>query len=145
MPVVAHTGRSMQGAEAFVEAMQRVRRGGAVTLPTFQHGVGDPVEAGVRLSESHTIVVVEGNYVLLDVAPWDQLAELFDDSWYVDTDIDTALERLLQRQMRDNKRSEEEVRSRIASNDRPNAELIHSMSRGRADVIVAPVPSLSSG
>lgn len=52
-------------AEAFVEAMQRVRGGAALSLPSFHHGTGDPVEAGVLLLESHTIVVVEGNYVLL--------------------------------------------------------------------------------
>lgn len=55
----------VNGAEAFVEAMQRVWRGDPVSLPTFEHGVGDPVEAGVQLLETHTIVVVEGNYVLL--------------------------------------------------------------------------------
>lgn len=127
-------------AEAFVEAMRLVKAGGALSLPTFQHGVGDPVEAGMQLLESHTIVIVEGNYVLLDVAPWDQLAELFDDRWYVDTDVDLALDRLLQRQMQDNKRSEDEVRARIASNDRPNAELVHAVSRDHADVIISPMP-----
>lgn len=40
------------------------------------------------------IVVVEGNYVLLDLQPWDQLQELFDDTWFVEVDLDEAMDRV---------------------------------------------------
>lgn len=33
-------------------------------------------------------------------APWDQLAAIFDDSWYVDCDIDVAMQRVYERQVR---------------------------------------------
>lgn len=56
-------------AEAFVAAMRAVRGGGAVSLPDFQHGVGDPVEDAVQLAASHRIVLVEGNYLLLGAPP----------------------------------------------------------------------------
>lgn len=49
-------------------AMRAVRGGGKVSLPDFQHGVGDPVEDAVQLAASHRIVLVEGNYVLLGAA-----------------------------------------------------------------------------
>lgn len=39
-------------------------------------------------------------------------------------------------QMKDNKRPEEVVRARIATNDRPNAELVEKISRPRAAVLV---------
>jgi len=123
-------------AEAFVVAMRAVRGGGKVSLPDFQHGVGDPVEDAVQLAASHRIVLVEGNYVLLDLAPWDELATMFDESWFVDVPVDTAMDRLLHRQMKDNKRPEEVVRARIATNDRPNAELVEKISRPRAAVLV---------
>ncbi len=35
-----------------------------------------------------------------DEAPWDELAALFDDSWYVDCDIDVAMQRVYERQVR---------------------------------------------
>lgn len=40
------------------------------------------------------VVVVEGNYVLLDVEPWHQLRSLFDDTWFVDVPLDEAMDRV---------------------------------------------------
>lgn len=36
-----------------------------VLLPCFQHGVGDPVEDDIRVAPHHTLVLVEGNYLLI--------------------------------------------------------------------------------
>lgn len=38
---------------------------GEVRVPSFDHGVGDPVEGDIAVSPSHQFVVVEGNYLLL--------------------------------------------------------------------------------
>lgn len=45
-------------------------------------------------------------------------------------------------QMNDNKRAEEVVKARIATNDRPNAELVEKVSRPRAAVLVPNMPYL---
>ena len=34
-----------------------------------------------------------------DEAPWDELAELFDDTWYIKCDVDTAMDRIFDRQV----------------------------------------------
>ena len=34
-------------------------------MPSFDHGVGDPVEGDIAVSPSHQFVIVEGNYLLL--------------------------------------------------------------------------------
>ena len=34
-------------------------------LPSFDHGVGDPVPNGVQVIPQNKIVLVEGNYLLL--------------------------------------------------------------------------------
>ncbi len=36
-----------------------------VLLPSFQHGVGDPLEGDIFVSRRHDLVLVEGNYLLL--------------------------------------------------------------------------------
>lgn len=36
-----------------------------MALPSFQHGVSDPIEDDIRIASHHTLVVVEGNYLLL--------------------------------------------------------------------------------
>lgn len=40
------------------------------------------------------VVLVEGNYVLLSEEPWCQLRHIFDESWFVDVDIDVAMDRV---------------------------------------------------
>ncbi len=41
------------------------RCAGGATLPSFDHGVGDPVPDGVTVIPQNKIILVEGNYLLL--------------------------------------------------------------------------------
>lgn len=34
-----------------------------------------------------------------DEPPWDELAALFDDTWYIDCDVDVAMQRVYDRQV----------------------------------------------
>jgi hypothetical protein len=43
----------------------QVRTRNEVLLPSFQHGVGDPVEDSIVVAPHHTLVLVEGNYLLI--------------------------------------------------------------------------------
>lgn len=43
----------------------RVTPAGEATLPSFDHGVGDPVPDGVTVIPQNKIILVEGNYLLL--------------------------------------------------------------------------------
>ena len=43
----------------------QVRTRNEVLLPSFQHGVGDPVEDSIVVATHHTLVLVEGNYLLI--------------------------------------------------------------------------------
>ncbi len=66
-----------------------------------------PVTPGApaQVLPSHHIVLVEGNYLLLEEQPWRQLRELFDDTWFADCPVDTAMDRVFQRQVRGASRS----------------------------------------
>lgn len=82
-PAQAHARRGAHwtfDAEAFVQCVRAVREGpvgaaagsGAGTgilVPTFAHGVGDPVAGGVTVMPHHKIVLIEGNYLLLGDCP----------------------------------------------------------------------------
>ena len=54
----------MQGSE-FVT----LHNAGEVTIPSFDHGVGDPVADGLTVKPQNKIVLVEGNYLLLGETP----------------------------------------------------------------------------
>ena len=47
-----------------------------------------------------SLVVTEGNYLLLPEAPWSSVRELLDEVWYVDLPDATRLERLVTRHER---------------------------------------------
>eukprot|EP01024_Parvocaulis_polyphysoides_P018764 TRINITY_DN18344_c0_g1_i2.p1 TRINITY_DN18344_c0_g1~~TRINITY_DN18344_c0_g1_i2.p1 ORF type:complete len:259 (-),score=20.33 TRINITY_DN18344_c0_g1_i2:21-797(-) len=78
-------------AAAFVECVKKVVDFPYVLAPSFQHGVGDPVQDDIIIQDNHKIVIVEGNYVLLDIDPWNQLKEVFNESWYIECSLDEAM------------------------------------------------------
>uniref|UniRef100_A0A0A9DWY5 Phosphoribulokinase/uridine kinase domain-containing protein n=1 Tax=Arundo donax TaxID=35708 RepID=A0A0A9DWY5_ARUDO len=98
--------------------------GGSVYAPSFDHGVGDPVENDIYVKPQHKIVIVEGNYLLLDEDVWREIRALFDDEkWFIDVDIDVSMQRMLNRYIAIEK--EPDVAEwRISYNDRPNVEII---------------------
>lgn len=50
-----------------------------VLAPSFDHAEKDPVEDTIVVSSRTRIVIIEGNYTLLDEQPWRQIADLVDD------------------------------------------------------------------
>jgi pantothenate kinase len=124
-------------AEAFVRCVKKAKAFCVepLSVPSFDHAAGDPCEGDIRIEVHHSIVLVEGNYVLLDEEPWAALKrDHFDDTWFVDIDIDVAMERVFERQVAIGLEPETS-RARIKGNDRLNADLI-MRSKAAAKVIV---------
>jgi pantothenate kinase len=46
-----------------------------IFAPSFDHEVKDPVKDSIVISSRTRIVIVEGNYTLLDQAPWSDVAK----------------------------------------------------------------------
>lgn len=47
----------------------------SILAPSFDHATKDPVEDSIAISSRTRIVIVEGNYTLLDQAPWRDVAK----------------------------------------------------------------------
>ncbi|KAM0873833.1 hypothetical protein ACQ4PT_037832 [Festuca glaucescens] len=121
----------------FLKCLQALKKEGSVYAPSFDHGVGDPVENDIVVKPEHKIVIVEGNYLLLEDNIWREIRDLFDEKWLIDIDIDVSMQRVLQRHIGTGK--EPDVAAwRISYNDRPNAELIME-SRKAADLVIRSV------
>ena len=91
--------------------------------PSYDRRLHNPVERSIVIEKKHKIIIVEGNYLLLDTYPWNELANFFDESWFIETPLTTTKERLISRHVLTG-RSFEEALSKISSTDAPNAELI---------------------
>lgn len=123
-------------AKRFVEELTAARETGNGIFPSFAHGVGDPIENSIRLdANQHSLIIVEGNYLLLPEAPWSRLKPLFDESWFLDAPEETIRPRLIKRSMAGG-RDQVTAENRVESNDIPNARLITETCRPRADRII---------
>lgn len=126
----------------FVDDLIKARDTGEGVFPSFDHGAGDPVEATIKLPTGPQIVLVEGNYLLLDTEPWCQLrARVFDETWFLDVTVPECNRRVGERHVKTGL-TEELAKLRVATNDSINAELITKVSPGNADRIIQLVMSL---
>jgi pantothenate kinase len=50
---------------AFMSAAKQLQASGTLWAPSFDHGVGDPVEHAIKVTPNHRVLLSEGNYVLL--------------------------------------------------------------------------------
>lgn len=125
--------RSRKGAPhtfdvaGFHHCLARIRAGEDVAIPVFDRGL-ELARAGADVvTQEDRIILVEGNYLLLDRAPWDRLYGLFDFRILV-----TAPETLLTQRLVDRWRhyGRSDAESWIRSNDLPNALTVLNESRG---------------
>ncbi|KAL2649599.1 hypothetical protein R1flu_017727 [Riccia fluitans] len=118
--------------------LMALRKKGSVSLPSFDHGVGDPVDDDIHVEERHKIILVEGNYLLLKDGDWSVLGDLFDERWFIEVDIDEAMRRVERRHVVTGK-PPDVAKWRVSYNDRPNAELIQE-SKWNADLLIPSLP-----
>lgn len=117
--------------------------------PSFDHAVKDPIENDIYIPSSQRIVILEGNYLLLNEHPWDQIQHLVDESsvspffsprsqptdlshanticsWFVSISRETAMDRLVKRHLEAGiEITTEAAALRAEENDLPNADHIN--------------------
>jgi pantothenate kinase len=124
-------------ADGFVRLVERLRHAdGPVSAPSFDRIADRAVEAAIVVASSDRIVIIEGNYLLLDSAPWTALRDLFDLTGYLDVDPAARIARLVARHVRHG-RSPDDAREFVERSDETNAAII-ARSRPRADLLIDP-------
>ena len=102
---------------------QPVARPKPISVPTFDRTHDRVVPDGSVITADHRIILVEGNYLLLDQDPWKKLAPLFDLRVMLEVPIATLRSRLEAR-WRDLGHDATEIASKVDGNDLPNARLV---------------------
>jgi pantothenate kinase len=121
-----------------IRALEAGDRAQTVWAPRFHREIEDAIAGEVAVDVRTTLVVTEGNYLLLEAQPWRVVKELLDECWYLDVDDDVRRNRLQARHERFG-RSPVEARDRTWGSDERNAELVGG-SRTRADFTVTAAP-----
>ncbi|OMH36203.1 uridine kinase [Motiliproteus sp. MSK22-1] len=139
-PKLAHARRGAPftfNAKRFVADLTEAKKLGTGTFPDFDHNVGDPIEGAITLTtKTPQIVLVEGNYLLLDDSPWCLLKEqVFDETWLLYVPHAESHRRVYQRHLTTGL-TENQARFRVEQNDSPNAELITTASTKNANRII---------
>lgn len=111
-------------AEGFVSLVKRLSvTDGTIKIPVFDRAQDKVIEEADEVLTTHKVILIEGNYLLLDEEPWKALPSLFDLSIFVNPGMAILEERLVQRWL-DHDHTPEEARERALSNDIPNARRI---------------------
>lgn len=108
--------------------LERIRRADRpVAVPVFDRPL-DLARAGGRLiAPEHRLVIVEGNYLLLDQAPWPVLRPLFDMTLFLEVPDELLEARLIQR-WREMGQDPAGALERTRDKDMLNARLIKAAS-----------------
>lgn len=113
----------------------RARDEAEVFVPVFDRKL-EIARAGARLiAATVSVIVVEGNWLLLNQAPWDRLRDLFDVTVLIDAPEHVLRTRLRGRWERHGL-SEPEIIDKLEENDLPNGRLVRDAS-GPADFRIA--------
>lgn len=112
----------------------RSRPGETVYAPAFDRALEQPLANALPIPTSSSLLVTEGNYLLLEAPGWQDARSRLDEIWFLDVDPAVRRSRLVERHIEFGKkpRAAEAWVERV---DDPNAALIDA-TRYRADLVL---------
>jgi pantothenate kinase len=111
-----------------------------ILAPSFDHARKDPVDDDVTIFAETSILILDGNYLLLDVDKWRDISPSLDLTIMVDVDPDVARERVARRHVAAGiEPTLAKGVERFDGNDRINGDMIRS-NRLPCDIVVKSIP-----
>ncbi len=119
----------------YVELLKRIKTNtkDEIYFPIFHREIEESIAAEGVVHPYTTLVLTEGNYLLVESDGWAGVADSLTESWFVDVDNDKRMARLVARHIKYGK-SPEAAHAWANGTDQRNAELIET-TRMKADVI----------
>ena len=106
--------------------IEKLRPAGPVRWPVYDRNTHEPdPENGTELTEK--IILIEGNWLLLDEEPWKRMLEFGNYTIYIDGEEKLLKDRLIARKIRGGK-SREEAEAFYEETDGPNVRLVRAHS-----------------
>jgi len=123
----------------FVALLRRLHAETSHTVyaPSFDRTVEEPIAGEIAVLPDTKLVIVEGNYLLVDETPWADVKGFLAEAWFCETTDDERVRRLVDRHERHG-RTPEAAKAWAESVDGKNAILIES-TMPRADLVVSGV------
>ena len=123
-------------SNGFVELIKRIKAdlSSDIYFPIFHREIEESISAEGVVHPHTTLILTEGNYLLLDSNGWAGVADSLTESWFVDVDNDKRMTRLVARHVKYG-RSAEAAHAWAHGTDEHNAELVE-ITRAKADVLI---------
>jgi len=119
---------------AFIECLDRLRAEPTVSVPAYDRRMHDVVPDGITVTARHTIVLLEGNYLLLNRGGWKRVAPRLDMTIFLMLPLGAARNFIIRRHVRGGRTYAEAVRH-FEEVDRKNYDVCAASAAG-ADLIV---------
>ncbi len=112
-------------AHGYAALLSRLRSTPAHTVytPAFERDLEQPLANALPVAPSVTLVVTEGNYLLLDRPGWREARNQLAEVWFLDVEPGVRRHRLIERHIRFGKHPADAARW-VREVDEPNAELV---------------------
>ena len=94
-----------------------------VVIPEFDRNKDLSIAGSSIISTEDKVLIVEGNYLLIEEEPWTKLKKTWDQTIFINPGIDTLEQRLLNRWLRHGLDTQD-AKKRTLSNDLPNARYV---------------------
>jgi pantothenate kinase len=123
-------------SHGYADLLQKIKRIHTqdIYFPIFHREIEESIAAEGVINPHTSLVLTEGNYLLLSQDGWSRVGPSLTECWFVDVDNDRRMARLVARHIKFGK-SAEEAHAWAHGTDQRNAELIET-TRASADVIV---------
>jgi pantothenate kinase len=120
----------------YVALLARLRAGGdgVIYAPEFRREIEEAIAGAVPVGPEVSLVITEGNYLLVDTPPWSGVRPLLAEAWYCRPPEDLRIERLIARHVAFGK-APDFAREWTLGTDQRNADLIAGTLE-RADLVV---------
>lgn len=111
----------------YVALLQRLTEetGHTVFAPGFDRDLEQPLAGVIGVDPAVSVVITEGNYLLMDEAPWNQVRDLLDEVIFVQLDAEERRSRLRARHEQFGK-SSASASAWVAAVDEPNAAVVEA-------------------
>ena len=123
-------------AAGYYVLIDRLRRRDepVVYAPLYDRAVEEPIAGSIAIHQATQVVITEGNYLLVPDGAWARARQEMDQVWFVHTEQDIRLRRLIGRHVQFGK-TREAAHAWVHASDEVNAALVLA-TKSHADQVV---------
>ena len=124
----------VKGYLALLQRLRNQKHDEVIYAPEFDRTIEEAIAGSIPVFPETELIITEGNYLCLTQGDWQNLAELFDEKWFVMAPQQERQQRLINRHCYFG-RTPKEAKTWVEQTDEPNARLIEN-NRTEVELVI---------